>query len=553
MAGSDYTIDINFAGDNVPLGPAGSSSDYMANVLTKLSNSIDKLVNTINKIEQKSQAQERPTSDAAMTQKAKEVLSVAAIAAAATTTVRWLSANANAVMANATNRGVFAGAGILGTANQSFSAYVGNYYDTERQREISINKAVGEGLGGFAGGVAGTAIGFATGNPLAIVKGAAGGATIGVGVGDYLSAKYLNAPIEERMLAEKALAERMASASTTEWQTGFSRFGLTRNPITIANSNITGKDPISVHLSDAFERKYGGDQNYNSILNNIAPYLQSSPMDNSNGNLSNVAENFLKAGFAASQFGQLTMQATQYQVLTGKNLEQFSNDLKSARAKFGDAYDIGSSQTSLNLMAMGYSQSQAESIAFQSKYNSGILGNTSQFTSLTPGGYYSTKALNKPLGFDYFNTLKTGQFQGSAAKRKQLQRDIQTAQNGGGLSPDLMILESQGISMGQISQWLQPAVKNFNGKNEKTEWSDAQTQAQNAIADALKSSLNSVDNMVVNAANVQIINNSGTMESLAQADFTVLSNINTPIHRAALQSAPVVWLQKEGHRAIKKL
>lgn len=536
-----YQIAIKFSGteSDTPLGSGkGSSSDFLNQVLTKLTAAVDKLTNTLNKQMFLSNSgiggggsgggpsgSTTDSSGKTDVQKLSSILTTSAIAAIAVTTVRWMSANATALMAQASNRGAFVGAGISGQANQAFPSYIGNFYDIEKARLIARNNAIGQGAGAAVGG----AIGFATGG----IAGAAAGATTGVGLSEYATAREANANIAQAYPEIKALEERRAAASISEWQTGFARFGLAKTPYEVASSSISGTNPIDVSLSKAFEAKYGTvngafNPNYNAILNNIAPYLQSSPLDNKNGDLNKVAQNFQEAGFAVSQFSQLTMQASQYQALTGRNLQQFSEDLKAARSKFGNAYTAESNQTALNLMAMGYNSTEAQNVAFQSQYNSGILNSASQFTSMSPSSYYSALALSKPLGFDLFNTIKKGQFQGSAKKRADLLRQIQTAENGGGLSNDLMILQSQGYNLAEVSQWLQPAVSPLKGAvNPKTTSSDAQTIAMKELTDGIKNALNNVGDMVVNATNVTINNaNPGTLQSNVQSTVMASSKLS---------------------------
>lgn len=569
--------DINIKFDSVSSG-GGSADQYLINVLQKLNASIDKLSANQNKImsiksgnnsifssgtkpfEQVSKDMNRAVMDfnsaaesalKGLGERIGNTLATSAMAALGVTILRIANNETNAIMGRATAAGRFAGAGIAGNANQDFSNYVGSLYDIERQRRIANNFALAEGAGGLAGSAVGAGVGVAaaviTKKPFGIGGAAATGGAIGAGTGEYLAAKYKNADIEREMLLKSAMAQRDAAASVSEWKTGFSRFGLGRTPTQIAGSDITGGSALNVPLSGAFQGMYGKSQNFNAILNNIVPYLTSNPVDKGGtGDLNKVSQNFLKAGFAVSDFTRLTMQSSMFTALTGKNIEAFSEDIKKARTKFGDSFDATSMQTSLNLMAVGYGKNQAQQIAFQSQFNPGLAGNVARFNNMGIQEFYQNKALSSVLGFDISKSLQSGTFVGSEASKKELQKELQDFRSGKNYGSMLTVLNAAGgFNPASLASLVQNQVKVAGGVSEDSNLSPAQKQAQDIIG-AIQNGLSNVQNMTVNAQSVVVMNNGipqsragsvGYSTSMNMAEGAALSRIAPSAHSAGASPA----------------
>jgi len=537
----DHNFNINVTGSGS--GGYDSSTQYLVNVLNKLNATLEKLsLNNKNidstirdakkfspyDITQKpfqqvgrdfnsavndfNSATDRALRD--LGNKLGSVLATSALAAVGVTVNRLFNAETTAIMSRASATGVFGGAAIQGNANQSFGSYVSSLFDIERQRQIQRNLALGEGTGGFLGAAGGAVLGglsaLRSGNLSAITGGAASGGAIGVGAGAYATARLVNADVERNMRIRAAFAERDAMAAVTEWKTGFSRFGLERTNRTLVPSEITGGSAITAPLSGAFQSRYGNSQNFNSILNNIVPFLQTNPLDSSKtGNLNTVAQNFLKAGYAAQDFAKLTIQGAQYQALTGKNLESFSDELKRARSKFSDAFDTSTMQNSLNLMAIGYKQDQAQNIAFQSQFNPGMMSSVNQWTHQGISDFYRNQAISKVVGFNINEAFRIGTIDNPNIASK-LRSELANIQHGQSplSQPISGILMASGIAdYAKIASLAQNKLTPYGRAiNESANLSPAQQLGDN-ITNMISDGIRNLQTMNVNAQTVNINGN----------------------------------------------
>jgi hypothetical protein len=577
---ADHKIDIQFSGSGSGMGTGGtdSSLQFLASILTKLNTTLDKLTTASNKGVPGGSTSQPPkfspydinnqpfksiTNDFSkavndfskdlentfkdLGKKVGSTLTTSVMAAVGVTAYRLISNETNAIMGRAQTTGQFGAASIQGNANQQFGNYIGNLFDIEKNRQIQHNSAEAEGIGGGIGGAVSSIGTIIKGIPVIggvgrlIEKGGLALGAAGAATGGYAAAKLANAQIEQQMAIRSALAQRDAMASVSEWKTGFSRFGLSRTNHQIAGSNITGGAPISASLSDAFQQKYGQSQNYNAILNNITPYLQSSPLDNKQtGDLNKTSQNFLKAGFAAQDFARLTIQASQYQALTGKNIQGFSEDIKQARSKFGDVFDSSASQNQINLMAMGYNKNQAQNMAFQAQYNPSILGSGNQFMSQSIPDWYKNQAIGKIVGFDINKSLQTGHIAGaSKGTEKELNKELQAFQNGvDPLSlPKLTLLMGSGVmNPSKLAELTRKQIEPLsNTVNEKSSLSPAQSMGQD-IVNTIQNGLTNVNTMNVTAQSINITGNINTSHNTQRneggAVMTMPPNAHTASHSA---------------------
>lgn len=514
---ADHNINIAFAG-GADSTPGGSSSQYLSDILQKLTTAINKLsdaagkANTTNPTSESKSDQSQP--NPTIWDNIGKTIGVSIASTVALTLKRFLDVEASAIMGKATASGQFMASAIKGNANTSFGSYVSGLYQTDKAKSQALAELPYQAAGGLLGSAVGSVLG-----PI----GAIGGGYVGTGIGDFFSANK-KAEIEKQLQVKSAMAERDAMASVSQWKTGFSRFGIGKTNTEIVPGSLTDSGKaISVPLASEFQKMYGNDktgnpnQNFNAIQNNIAPYLQTNPLDKKGtGDLNSVAQNFLKAGFAAQDFAKLTIQSTQYQAQSGNNIQKFSEEVKAARAKFGDVFDINAMQTSLNLMSAGYGKDQAQKIAFQSQTNPGMMGSVNQFMTQGIGDWYKNKAIGNMVGFDINKSLAAGHITGANKGVEAELRKENKAYIGGTdpLSLPLfkLLLGSGTMNSMQLGSLLQPMVKPLaHALNEPETASPAQDQAVKDISDVLKNGLSNVNTMNVTATNVVI--NQGVPQS----------------------------------------
>lgn len=535
--------DINIKFDTTGAGES-SSQQYLINVLQRLNISIEKLASVSEKPRPTTGADKAFTTtpkpfDAITKDFTKAVdaynaqldnalknfgnrlgstLMTSTMAAVGVTAIRFANAESTAIVAKATSRGSFAGAAVEGRANETFGAYIGSFYSIEKNRQQEERTALYEGVA--------TAVGTAVGSIIP-GGGAIGGKLLG-GAAGYAAGKLLaaspNSETEQQMLIRGALASRDAMASVQQWRTGFSRFGLTNKEQTLVPADLNGGQPITAPLASDFQKRYGQSQNYNGILNGIVPNLNANPLDRGKtGDLDKTAQNFIKAGFAAGDFAKLTAQSSQYTAVTGRNIEQFSEDVKIARAKFGEAFDTGTLQTSLNLMAIGYKKDQAQDIAYQAQFNPGMAGNINRFANMGFSEFERNKAIGRMVGININESLRTGQFVGTDEARTRLKHENENYMAGGEYGRTMMLLGAAGFTHAAIASLFQDKAAvnaGFSKQGLNSEMSPAQQMAQD-IMTAIGEGLKNVQNMTVNAQSViisgQIPNNNFNFNSLVNS------------------------------------
>jgi len=511
---ADHNVNVNFVGGSSFNG-GDSSNNFFISILNKLNATIDKLSNSINAVKTENLGKtiyDQPKRNTfknvgdgfnnainefnenfkQTSKRNLETLTSTVIGTVGITALRLLNNEAQAIMSRATAQGGLIGATILGNANQVATNSLGNFFDIERQRQTSQNSTIAQSVGGGLGALLGIRFGL---------KGMTAGAVAGAGVGDYLSAKYFNQDTERDMLRKKAISQQNLLASQSEYTTGFSRFGVSTQLSNIASSDITGGANVYAPISQRFKGMYGNSQNYNAILSNIVPFLQNSPLNkNKTGDLNQTAQNFIKAGFDINDFSKLTVQSTQYQALTGKNLQKFSEDLIKARIKFGNAFDLNTMQNSLNLMSLGKSSNEANKIAFQSQYNPSIMQGINQYMNQAPSQFYANKVIGNRYGIDINKTLNSGEFTGSMESRKELQKELRDYKSGKNYGNILTVLNAIGFSPQMIQGWLQPRIRLAETKDLKNE---AELSPMQKLAATISGMDVTATNVTINASNVK--------------------------------------------------
>ncbi len=438
---------------------------------------------------------------------------------------RYLNNEANAVMNRASAHGGFIAQSIGGNANQAFGNYVSSLFDIERQRKITENNIIAEGVGGAVGGIASAVGGTLKDTKLPIIggigsaleKGGLGVAAIGASSGKLTVAKMTNQQIEQQMLAEGARAKLFAEASISQWKTGFSRFGLEMTNTQLVNPAISGtQNGISVPLQSEFINKYGKSQNFKAIQENIVPYLNTNPLESKTGNLDKFAQQLLKAGFSISEFGRLTMQSSQYTAITGKKQVELGDEISRARNKFGDAFDVSTNQTALNLMSLGYSENKAQSLAYQSKFNPGIANNISMLSNTSYSDYYRRQVIGNITGININKSLAQNELiTTSEETKKQVLKEIKDVREGKSPSIRLEQLRQSGIDIDTLSYLAQekiPEGKLTEKQQQDINNPDFSPAQQNAFkSGTVENLLSNVQNMTVTSTNVTVINNGGNL------------------------------------------
>jgi hypothetical protein len=408
-------------------------------------------------------------------------------------------------MANAGSYGGFAGSTIMGNAMQSYPAFRAGLVQNKKQEQMSQNSSTWGILGdliksggALAGGLIGSPLGLATGG-MSILGGGAVGYKLVSGIADNIAnygASFKNAKISQQYDVKSAEEQRNAMLRVGMWSSQLSRYG---------NSN-------------GFISRYGQDQNVLGIQNGIAPYMNSNPNEH---DLSGVAQNFLKAGYSVDQFAKLTLQATQYQVISGKDIKQFSEDMKQARAKYGAGYDLGTNQTAIDLMTKGVKPEEAQKIAYQSQFNPSILPSVNDFLGNTRTSYEYKKALGDAMGLD-INSLE--QHGGNLKKYstpefyKAITKELDDFQNSDpknrvyGTNMTMLADGPLHITPDKLLQWKSGAPDGYKGEISKDAMDASKNEAQQAGSDiiqAIQQGLSNVGNVNINAGTVTVVNGGG--------------------------------------------
>lgn len=274
---------------------------------------------------------------------------------------RELNISAQYKMSNAKTRGIFAQSTMMGQAMQSYPQYRANLIQDQKQEQMAQTFSTWA-IGGDIIKEAGIVIGGLVCFPLALgTNGLSilGGASVGYAISSKLAdsivnygASFSNAKISQQGDLKSAEEQRNAIIRTNMWTSPLARFNNRKGADTQGFMDRYGKDPNAL-----------GIQTIASNMN--VPF--------NTQDLKSVANNFLQAGFSVDQFAKLTLQATQYQVVTGKNLQAFSEDMMKARAKYYGAYDLNTNQIAIDLMTRGVQPEDAQKLAYQSQFNSLIL------------------------------------------------------------------------------------------------------------------------------------------------------------------------------------
>ncbi len=436
------SIDINLhhiAMDAAQESGAGSSDGYLKSILNRLDNTLQKLNTSLDRaVGEGSLSGGGGVSSGGSGKGFKDnftniasTLGQGLGAAIGITAARMFHNEATAIMARASNAGNFVASAIGGNANQQFGAYASQFVNIAAQRLMANNSALAQGVGGVAGGALGAAAGFVGGvaadSPSAALTlgkmGMTAGGAAGIGVGDYAAAKYANQYIQQQSLVIAARIQREANASVAQWHLGFSRWGNAMENKTLVPGAITGGADINAPLSKEFERRYGNSQNYNAILNNIVPNLAGNPLSARTGDLDKIAQRFLQAGYAVSDFGNLTRQANQYIAKTGKTFEDFSKLASIGKTIYGDSYTASTNQLANNLMNMyGISLPTAQNMAYQSQYNPGVLSGMQIEGGSSLSQWYTLDFIGKQFGIKNLNEqIATGHVDSDLIRKTALE------------------------------------------------------------------------------------------------------------------------------------
>lgn len=517
-------------GQDSPMG----FSDTLSDTLKKLNASIQNLNVTMSGLNKnltpKEKKEKPPKEELSNSQKfwreAAAPLAGVIATALGNLTYRLATNQANAIMGTAVASGQFLKQAIAGNANGAFGAYAAEQVSVQRQKRIANQSTWSEtglgaiggvfgtligagltaefgGVGAEEGAVEGTALGKMFGkflgrgsNKLLTVLGAGGlGATAGISGGKLIAAN-INQLTEQQMRIQEAMAQRMAEASVTQWKTPFARWG---TPMSM--TNIPGTN-LNVPISRQFEQRYGRSQNYNQILNNIAPYLNSNPL-NAGTNLDSVAQNFLKAGFAAQDFSRLTMQSAQYTAITGQNINKFSDDVKEARRKFGEGFGVDTMQNALNIMALGYSQTQSQQLAYQAQFNPGLANSLQSYNNMGISQFYAQRALSGSIGFDVNSAQQLGYIADPTA-RAEIRKELTDFHANRKYGRTLTLAGAMGHTPAELAYWIQDrAAINTNKNKYGTE--SGLSPAQQTAMDKINQIATEVATMNVQATHVNIM------------------------------------------------
>lgn len=497
------------------------STKNLSDFLNKIDNSLKQINQNLNKNLTDKPIREKKAKDEEFNKSIYSTMGTVLATAFGVTAMRLINNVANQSLNQAKIIGGFLSSGIRGQADQTFSQYVGNIYSNQKNYQQAFNKITAQGIGGGLGGLLGVVSGGLIGKtPSGASTGAKIGGAIGGVAGDYF-ASMKNAPIEQKMAIIGAIKQREAEASLLQYRAGFSRFGLPMSNVQLAPKEFTGGKSITTPLSLDFERNYGytksgmPNPNYNAILS-LVPYLKTNPLDKTQtGDLNQTVMNFNKAGIAMQDYTKTVIQANLYQSLTNKNIQEYSNMYRKAVVKYGEDYNLGTQQTSLNLMALGITQSEAQRLSFQSQYNPSVMSNVSRYMHQGVGDWYKNKALGDMTGIDINRSLMTGTLQGQPNKIKQLKDEYSQMINNKTDPMSLPLLSTLWASgtfdLAQIAGLKQPQVlSKIKGIDTgQAGYSPAQEQYITDIKGILANGTISVTDMSVTAGVVNIVNNNG--------------------------------------------
>jgi hypothetical protein len=412
---------------------------------------------------------------------------------------REMNISAQYTMAKAQNTGSFAQSTVMGRGMQDYPSYLASQVQAKKQEQIAqhtSNWAVGGqslryGLDALVG--AGTFL--LTKNKTTSLLAANFADNYASSLGDKFT-NYFAAPGNAKLSKEgdlqSAETQRDAMLRTNMWTSPLARFQ---------------------GGSDRFIKQYGNDQNVLGIQQGILPYLNHDYKED--GDLGQVAQKFLKAGYTVDQFAKLTLQATQYQVVTGKNLQAFSADMVKTRALYHGAYDLNTNQTAIDLMTKGVKPEEAQKIAYQSQFNPSVLQNVNSFLGNDRTSFETKKALGSMLGFDWLETERTGNLVGSPEFKKKITSELGKYNKSGGkeFGYDMTVLGQFGITPSTLGQWTSGSPEGYKGEISKDAMDASKNEAQQAGSDiiqAIQQGLANVGSVNINAGQVTVVNSGGS-------------------------------------------
>lgn len=302
---------------------------------------------------------------------------------------REMNISAQYTMAKAQNTGSFAQSTVMGRGIQDYPSYLASQVQAKKQEQIAqhtSNWAVGGqslryGLDALVG--AGTFL--LTKNKTTSLLASNFADNYASSLGDKFT-NYFAAPGNAKLSKEgdlqSAETQRDAMLRTGMWTSPLARFNNRKGADTQGFMDRYGKDPNAL-----------GIQTIASNMN--VPF--------NTQDLKSVANNFLQAGFSVDQFAKLTLQSTQYQIASGKNIKEFSEDMRKARAIYYGAYDLSTNQTAIDLMTKGVDKDQAQKIAYQSQFNPTMLESVNRYLGNDRISFETKKGLGDATGIDFLS------------------------------------------------------------------------------------------------------------------------------------------------------
>jgi hypothetical protein len=409
---------------------------------------------------------------------------------------REMNISAQYTMAKAQNTGSFAQSTVMGRGMQDYPSYLASQVQAKKQEQIAqhtSNWGVGGqslryGIDALVGGGTFLLTKNRTDALLAANFADNYASSLGDKFTNYFAASG-NAKLSKEGDLQSAETQRDAMLRTGMWTSPLARF-----------NNRKGAD------TQGFMDRYGKDQNVLGIQNGIAPYMNNAFNEH---DLSGVAQNFLKAGYSVDQFAKLTLQATQYQVISGKDIKQFSEDMKQARAKYGAGYDLGTNQNAIDLMTKGVKPEEAQKIAYQSQFNPSVLQNVNSFLGNDRTSFETKKALGGMLGFDWLETERTGNLVGSPEFKKKITSELGKYNKSGGkeFGYDMTVLGQFGITPSTLGQWTTGSPEGYKGEISKDAMDASKNEAQQAGNDIIQAIQQGLSNIttVSTTGNITVV------------------------------------------------
>lgn len=415
---------------------------------------------------------------------------------------REMNISAQYTMAKAQNTGSFAQSTVMGRGMQDYPSYLASQVQAKKQEQMAqhtSNWAVGGqslryGLDALVG--AGTFL--LTKNKTTSLLAANFADNYASSLGDKFT-NYFAAPGNAKLSKEgdlqSAETQRDAMLRTGMWTSPLARFNNRKGADTQGFMDRYGKDPNAL-----------GIQTIASNMN--VPF--------NTQDLKSVANNFLQAGFSVDQFAKLTLQSTQYQIASGKNIKEFSEDMRKARAIYYGAYDLSTNQTAIDLMTKGVKPEEAQKIAYQSQFNPSVLPSVNDFLGNTRTSYEYKKALGDAVGLD-INSLE--QHGGNLKKystpefynaiTKELDNYTNSDPNNRVYGKNMTLLADGGlhITPDKLLQWKAGAPEGSQGELSKDATNPVKSEFQQAGSDIIQAIQQGLSNIttVSTTGNITVV------------------------------------------------